>query len=155
MERDCWYFAYGSNLLKQQMHRRTGRLRKTEVCRLPDYRFAFNKRGGPGQVYANIMPEAGAHVWGIIYRCSAAAMTKLDECEGVAGGDYHRQNVEVTDRHGATIQAVTYVAGVDHLCPEGRPSDEYLSKVLRGARQIGLPREYVERLHTLGTRERS
>lgn len=54
MNGDQWYFAYGSNLFVDQKEERTGRSRQAIRSRLSSYRFAFNKRGGGGQVYANI-----------------------------------------------------------------------------------------------------
>ena len=63
MNKDQWYFAYGSNLFINQKERRTGRIRQAVRCRLPGFRFAFNKRGNGGQVYANIVPDDAAEVW--------------------------------------------------------------------------------------------
>jgi hypothetical protein len=46
---DKWYFAYGRNLDVHQKTLRTRRIRQALRCRLPGYRFAFNKRGEEGQ----------------------------------------------------------------------------------------------------------
>jgi gamma-glutamylcyclotransferase len=144
MNDDCWYFAYGSNLLKKQMQQRAVEMREPHVCRLADYRFAFNKRKGNGPIYANIVKQPGAVVWGVVYRCSATAMRKLDAYEGVATGDYHRQSVDVVDQSGATIHAVAYVANENCVCLEGRPDDEYLGRIVEGAKQHGLPADYIK-----------
>ena len=68
MSKDYWYFAYGSNLWKSQKKKRTGPIRTCNVCpqivRLADYRFAFNKRGDKGQIFANIMVASGSEVIG-------------------------------------------------------------------------------------------
>jgi gamma-glutamylcyclotransferase len=141
MSGDCWYFAYGSNLLKKQMQNRVGEMREPQVCRLADYRFAFNKRKGNGPIYANIVKQPGSTVWGVIYRCSEQAMRKLDQYEGI--GHYHRQPVDVVDCSGATIRAVAYVANDDCICPDGKPSDEYLHRIITGAKEHGLPADYV------------
>jgi gamma-glutamylcyclotransferase len=146
MDGDCWYFAYGSNLLKEQMQKRTGEVREPQVCRLADYRFAFNKKKDDGPIRANIMKEPGAEVWGVIYRCSRAAMARLDTNEGVATGHYHRQPVDVVRRDGTAIRATAYVANDECVCSESQPTDEYLDTILRGARQHGLPLDYIKRL---------
>jgi cation transport regulator ChaC len=68
---DQWYFAYGSNLSKEQMEERIGSSREARVAWLTGYRLVFNKRSkkdGTGK--ANIVPAAGATVWGVVYRCS-------------------------------------------------------------------------------------
>ncbi len=154
MNDDCWYFAYGSNLLKEQMQGRTREVRQPQVCRLAEHRLAFNKQGKGDQVYANIMPDTGSEVWGVIYRCSPAAMKELDRYEGVAAGHYHRQQIEVIGHDGATVKAVTYVAGDDHVCPDGQPSDEYLGRFLQGANQHCLPSDYIEGIKLLAKRDR-
>ena len=60
---DVWYFAYGSNLWRDQKQDRTGAIRQGDerprIARLADHRLAFNKRGARGELFANIMP----HVW--------------------------------------------------------------------------------------------
>jgi hypothetical protein len=66
---DRWYFAYGSNLLVEQKELRTGAIRKSLRCRLPAHRFAFNKRAASGDVYANVIPDESATVWGVAYLC--------------------------------------------------------------------------------------
>jgi cation transport regulator ChaC len=151
MNNDCWYFAYGSNLLKEQMQKRTGEVRQPQVCRLADYRFAFNKRKDNGPIYANIMKQTGAQVWGVVYLCSPEALGALDKNEGVKTGHYHRQPVDVILKDGATVSAVAYVANDECICPEGPPSEEYLGRILRGAKQHDLPSEYIDQIELLGT----
>jgi gamma-glutamylcyclotransferase len=152
MNGDCWYFAYGSNLLKEQMRKRTGEVRQSQVCRLADHRLAFNKRKGGGPIYANIVQEVGAEVWGVAYLSSPKAMDALDESEGVETGHYHRQSVDVILDDGTKLPAVAYVANDECVCFEGPPGDEYLGRILRGAQQHGLSAEYIERIELLAMR---
>lgn len=144
MSDDVWYFAYGSNMSIDQKECRTGHIRAACVARLPGYRLVFNKQGCKNNIYANIVPADGEEVWGVIYRCSPEAMSKLDGFEGVARGDYTREQVEVVTESDKVVTAVAYVAGPDHICEEGRPSHCYLSKILDGAREHGLPEEYIK-----------
>ena len=83
MNDDQWYFAYGSNLDIDQKQARTKGIRQAVRCRLRGYRLACNKRGRNGDVYANIVPDAAAEVWGVIYLCCPDALLKMDRCEGV------------------------------------------------------------------------
>ncbi len=152
---DTWYFAYGSNLLLDQKTSRTGTIRAARRCRLTGYRFAFNKRmRSGGGVYANIVPaEAGdapATVWGVAYLCDEAAIAGLDRCEGVSTGHYRHEQVAVVTDEGDVLRALTYVAGERYVGEEGRPEPEYLAKIIGGARQHGLPEDYIAAIEALG-----
>jgi gamma-glutamylcyclotransferase (GGCT)/AIG2-like uncharacterized protein YtfP len=149
MNGDQWYFAYGSNLLVDQKEKRTGRIRQAVRSRLKGYRFAFNKRGGSGQIYANIVPDDAAEVSGVVYLCNPEAIRRMDQYEGVASGHYERIQVVVEKDTGETAQAITYVAGEDFVCEPGKPTDEYLGKIVSGARHHALPEEYVKMIEAL------
>jgi gamma-glutamylcyclotransferase len=148
MNSDQWYFAYGSNLFVEQKVERTGRIRQAIRCRLKGYRFAFNKRG-TGQIYANIVPDVTAEVWGVVYLCNPDAFREMDKREGVAGGHYKRLPVTVEHDSGEKVDAVAYVAGEMFVCDPGKPKDEYLNKIISGARHHALPEEYVMMIEAL------
>jgi len=149
MKVDQWYFAYGSNLFIDQKEKRTGRIRKSVRCRLPGFRFAFNKRGNGGQIYANIVPDDAAEVWGVVYLCNPKAIEEMDRYEGVASGHYERISVAVERQAGEKVEAITYIAGEDFVCEPGKPSKEYLLKIVSGARHHSLPDEYVAQIESL------
>ena len=75
---DIWYFGYGSNLSMDRKEQRTGSIRSARTACLKDYRFAFNKGGAGGEVYANIMPSPGKVVWGVVYLCDQLAVTVVE-----------------------------------------------------------------------------
>src|ERR1700682_4344400 len=129
-----WYFAYGSNLWIDQMAARTGPIGHGEdrprVARLLDHRLVFNMQGEDDQVYANV-ESPGLGVIGVIYRCTPAALDKLDSYER----GYERRRVLVMDEGGVTLGAVAYVARADRVASGGKPSAVYLERVVRGARQ--------------------
>jgi cation transport regulator ChaC len=140
-----WYFAYGSNLWIDQMAARTGPIGQGEnrprVARLPDHRLVFNMQGDDGQVFANVV-RPGDGVFGVIYRCDPAALDKLDAFEQ----GYERRRILVKDEGGVTVEAVAYVAKADRVTCGGKPSAEYLERVVRGARQHCLPEAYVREI---------
>jgi gamma-glutamylcyclotransferase len=148
---DQWYFAYGSNLLSEQMVARTGPIRtgdeQPRIARLPNYRFAFNMRGDDGQIYANIVTPGGG-VIGVAYRCGPEALEKLDRCER----GYERQELAVIDDRGVELRAVAYIAWPERVTAEGRPSAAYLQKIVTGACQHGLPEEYLRTLEATAMR---
>ena len=140
-----WYFAYGSNLWIDQMATRTGPLHvgseQPRSARLFGYRFAFNMRAANGQVYANIV-RPGPFVLGVLYLCSPSALEILDTFEG----GYRRVGIEVVGDAGETMEAVAYVADAEHAIDGGRPSAEYVERILRGGRRHGLPEEYLREI---------
>jgi len=140
---DSWYFAYGSNLSKGRKQERTGLIRRAVRARLRNHRLAFNKEASGGGVYANVVPEEGSEVWGVIYLCNPTAMTQLDRHEGVMGGHYVKVSVTVELEDGSLCDAETYIAGEDYIVSEGTPDDWYLDFILTGAIQHELPEDYI------------
>ncbi|MFM7865780.1 MAG: gamma-glutamylcyclotransferase family protein, partial [Planctomycetaceae bacterium] len=120
---DVWYFAYGSNLSTAQKVLRTGAVRRgaerPRIATLHNYRLAFNKRGGHGQVYANVMPCQDDSVIGVIYRCSPAAIDEMSQYEI----GYEQQVVTVVLEEGSQAEAIIYVAASRNIVDEARPSD--------------------------------
>ena len=155
MNKDIWYFAYGSNLSVDQKKDRTGMIRKKLLCRLPGYRLAFNKKSRDGKVRANIIAAGSEEVWGIAYLCDETAMTHMDEWEGVRHGHYRRQKVEVISAsEQKPLDAITYVACEESICPEGEPNSEYLALILEGARENHLPSHYIGQIALLACRNK-
>jgi gamma-glutamylcyclotransferase (GGCT)/AIG2-like uncharacterized protein YtfP len=155
---DRWYFAYGSNLSAEQKELRTGTIREVRVARLDGHRIAFNKRGIDGTGKANIVQDAAGTVWGVIYRCSAAALDDMDVNEGVAGGHYLRTDVRVRCESGDRMDAVAYIAGDTFVDDSLAPSGQYLDTILRGARQHHLPEDHIREIkraaqHDLGRQD--
>ena len=151
MNDDVWYFAYGSNLWIDQKEQRTSAIRtgadRPRIARLADHRFAFNKRGSKGQVYANVMPSLGEEVFGVVYRCKPSTVDTMSEYEG----GYERKTVTVVIDDGFSVEAITYVAIEKNVVDDTRPSDEYLTRILTGAAQHGLPHDYIEKIKLLAS----
>lgn len=148
---DIWYFAYGSNMYRPQKEGRTSRIREgpdsPRIARLSGYRLAFNKRGGKGQLYANIIPIPGGEVIGVVYRCGPSTLDIMAEFEG----GYDRKPVTVALDDGLQVEAITFIARKENTLDEARPSDEYLDKIINGAVEHGLPRDYIEKIRRLAT----
>jgi len=150
---DRWYFAYGSNMSIDRKTDRTETIRQAEVVCLKGYRLAFNKRADNGkEVYANIVPSPGDEVWGVAYRCNPKAIETLDQVEGVSGGHYHRQQVDLKTRLGETLQAEVYIAGEAHIVEDSQPSDAYLGHLLKGAENHHLPDDYIAMIKRIAGR---
>ena len=74
------YFAYGSNMNMDQMAFRCPDASVVGVVRVDDYRLTFCGSGYAG--VATILPQAGSHVDGVLWRISAADEKHLDFYEG-------------------------------------------------------------------------
>lgn len=151
---DIWYFAYGSNLSLDRKVERTGAVRRVLRCRLPQHRLVFNKRPQRGEgACASIVRDPSSTVWGAAYLCDEQTVETLDRYEGVAGGHYRRETVAVVTDDDQRLEALTYVAGEDHLCDGDLPRPEYLRLVIEGAKQHHLPEDYVRQVEALGRGE--
>ena len=138
-----WYFAYGSNLHDAIFReRRAMQARATHCGWLDGFALRFNLPVGPGERgVANIEPLPGARVWGALYLLTAADCARLDRSEGVHFGAYRRIDVEVRQESGACCAAFTYCSSATRT--DRKPSARYIGLMVEGARQRGLPDEYV------------
>lgn len=134
------YFAYGSNMSEKRLDSRCVHPTKWCIAQLADYELVFNKLKKDYTGAANIEPREGASVWGIVYTVTEQELLKLDKAERVRNGDYKRQNVVVSPVNNP-LDAVAYVAlkKGDNL----KPSKEYLSYLIKGAKEHELPIDYI------------
>jgi len=136
------YFAYGSNMSSRRLK---GRNRAPSAqakgrARLRDWALVFNKRGSDGSAKANIQPERGKVVWGVLFDLPCSELKNLDRVEGLGKGYEHRW-VEVERDGSEPVTALTYV-GTD-LADGLRPCDWYKDYVVEGAQEHGLPPYYI------------
>ena len=110
---------------------------------LAGYRLLFNMQGEDGKVYANIEAAAESTVLGVVYRCTSDALRIMDHYES----GYERQVVTVICENGERLDVIAYVALPDHVAiVETAPTDEYLQKIVAGAREQGLPEDYLREI---------
>jgi AIG2-like family len=135
------YFAYGANIDPGRM---TARLPGSTVVGpavLDDYVLEFTIRDREwGGGVANIRPEAGRRVYGLLWGVPEEEFATLDTYRG---DESHHRRDEVSVRTAdSTVAAVTF--RVEQIANHVAPSFEYL-KHLRGAMAAqGLPPEAVE-----------
>jgi len=153
------YFAYGSNLHRDQMRLTgpsNGLVSGEYTNRCPDsepvapfvlhgHRLAFvgaaTRRWGPGGV-ATVIPAPGKCVHGALYRISESDEQALDKLEHAnladpAQGNYYRDESLIT-YEGETV--LVYIATA-RLAGEYPPSERYLATIRKGYEQWGLPLE--------------
>ena len=142
---DSWYFAYGSNMSKQQMLRRTGSIPESLVACLKDYQLVFRPVLVGNDVFATIIPQDDAVVYGVAYRCSPASMLELDRFEGVAENCYRRASVQVTAENGSILDCIVYI-GHAFSSEASFPSSSYWDLIQTGATEHRLPNDYINAL---------
>ena len=144
-----WYFAYGSNMTRAIFRERRGMSpREARYGWLHDYRLCFNIPIGSGERgVANVEVEAGARLCGVLYLLDVAECERLDRSEGVHVGLYRRIPVEVLVDGGDRVAAFTYLS--ERTTAGRKPSPRYMGLLLDGAREHGLPAEYVEVLRAI------
>jgi gamma-glutamylcyclotransferase (GGCT)/AIG2-like uncharacterized protein YtfP len=124
------YFAYASNLSKEQMKKRCPDAKPKFSALLPNYKLVFSGwsrewHGGK----ATIQPFKGSRVMGAVYEISEQDLRKLDRFEDYPG-TYTHLNVTVFNEDDVAVKAVTYVKTRQE--PEGKPSPEYIAIIKQG-----------------------
>lgn len=126
------YAAYGSNLNKAQMAYRCPTAKPIAVAILKDHRLVFQ-----GRIYgahANVIPEKGQEVPVAIWEISAQDERSLDIYEGVRGGYYTKETMEI-EVNGKPQEALIYIMTPN---PYGVPTDGYLQTIVEGYKDFGL-----------------
>ena len=171
-----YYFAYGSNLDKEQIeHRRLIGSRTlwqndpaVEVKKavpmgiaiLEGYALNFNKLNSIkyGSHFASIAPKTNATVEGVIYQLDKKFIQILDYFEGVSSSQYTRELVTVAlkiqGKADELVPALVYIAHTNASIKtgeQGTPTKTYLDTILRGAINFGLSQETIAKLETWPT----
>jgi len=143
-----WYFGYRSNMNRGTFVDRRGMHPiRTRAGYIDNYRLCFNLAIGRGlRAVANLEARAGARTWGVLYLITAAEFDHLDRTEGVPLGGYRRIPVNVVVDTGETIAAFTYQS--DKITEGRKPSARYIGLLIDGARQNGLPPDYLDFLQS-------
>lgn len=139
------YFAYGSNMKSERLRARVPSARARGIARLEGRRLLVRKRGADGSAKANLVPAREGAVWGVLYELALGDFARLDRHER----GYARIRVRVRTPGGADHEATTYVSNRTF---DGVPFDWYLALLVEGAREHGLPEDYVARLEALPRR---
>src|SRR5262245_4315526 len=85
-----WYFAYGSNMETATFRGRRGiQCSRALAARLSGWRVVFDKPPllPVGEAYANLVPDAAAEAFGVLYEIADDDLAHLDLTEGVLVGN--------------------------------------------------------------------
>lgn len=145
------YFAYGSNLSEARLHENCPSARLEAVASLSGYRLAFTRRSARwGGGVADVRPDPGGEVRGVVWRVDDADGAALDRQEGVHASPprYRRIEVAVTTPRGEILDCLAYQV-VEPEAEHVAPSAAYLETMLQGARAAGLPESHIERIEAI------
>jgi hypothetical protein len=135
-----YYFAYGSNLLRERLLERCPGIMYAGRATLPAHRLTFDKASADLSGKCTFEPAEGESVLGVIWRLPVSELGALDASEGQ---EYERLEIEVAQVEDLK-KVLTYRAR--NISPGLKPYDWYLALVTAGASQQGLPHDYVEQL---------
>jgi len=94
---------------------------------------------------SNVVESSDDIVWGGIFKINEDDLAALDCYEGYPKS-YNRRQVALEDDEGKEFRAILYYRVSRG---SGEPSRDYLNKIIEGARDCGLPEEYIIKLSEL------
>ena len=112
---------------------------------LDGYEFKCNKISQDGSSKGNISLRKDAFTWGVVFEIPEAALAGLDKAEG----GYKRISVSVSIG-GQSMVCETYISEKISIEP---PYDWYMKYIVDGARENGLPNEYILALSHIPVKE--
>jgi gamma-glutamylcyclotransferase len=152
---ELYYFAYGSNMNKEQIFARCAQPKVVAVAKLPRYQVAFY---GYSKVWdgavETVIPASDLEVWGVIYDLSSSDRDRLDDWQDArldGSGAYFHYPARVTDKDGKIYNVLLYKK--DNLGIPQKPSQEYLNFIIQGAVDHELPSGYLETLWRIESRK--
>lgn len=152
------YFAYGSNMQTATFSGRRGiPFRRARPARADGWRLVLDKPPlvSIGEGFASIVPDPVAMVIGVVYEITALDLEHVDLTEGVLIDNYRRVEIPVTplDAPHEVLRVQTLTS--ERRDPSLRPSDRYMSLIVAGAEEHGLPADWIAFLRTIPTRPES
>jgi cation transport regulator ChaC len=148
------YFAYGSNMDWAQMRERCPSATFVGVARLADHRLAFTRKSVNRCCgVADVVPEQGGSVWGVVYQVPELEVGSLDKSEGYRPGrdknSYSRRQcmVFLDGNENRPLTVETYCAERQPNPP--LPNQAYKDLILSGARFWRLPADYIAELEAI------
>lgn len=144
------YFAYGADMNLAQMQQRCSRPKVIGIARLPGYRVEFY---GYSAIWdgaqETVIADSKSEVWGVLYELQFSDCEQLDfyvDARFDGTGPYFHYPLDVIDVEQKTIDTRIYKK--DKCGEEASPSTEYLNFIIQGAKEHGLPEDYISLLRS-------
>ena len=141
-----YYFAYGSNMNWPQMKQRCPSARFVSVACLNEHLFAITRQSWRRLCgTADVVPESGSEVWGILYDIDDSEVGALDSFED----GYRRKEMPVVLNSDSRRPLKAWIYVAEREADPPLPNAVYKRLMVEGARYWGLPQAYIEMLETL------
>lgn len=142
-------FAYGSNMLGARLLARTPGAVRVGAAMLAGHELRWHKRGqdGSGKCDVVLSGVPGACVHGVVWQIPLEQKPWLDAAEGLGQG-YDEDRIEVVLAASTVVCRIYRATSIE---PGLRPFDWYHALVIAGAREQGLPQDYVNALQAVAT----
>jgi len=139
------YFSYGSNMSIKRLRDRVPSASFVTVATLHKHDLRFHKKSkdGSGKCDAHETNNIEHFVIGVVFEIAGSEKQELDRKEGLGYG-YEEKTIALSAQSGAPITAMTYYA--TDIDPSLKPYHWYKHHVVTGAKENGLPEEYVENI---------
>jgi hypothetical protein len=152
-----FYFAYGSNMQSATLRGRRGiEYARALPGRALGWRLVIDKPSlfGIAGAYANIIEDPQASTYGVLFDVSEDDLAHIELTEGVAIENYRRVVVAVESLAADGSDALqAYSLSSDRRDLSNRPTNRYMSLLIEGALEHGLPAEHVDYLRGIATCE--
>ncbi|KAM4689693.1 gamma-glutamylcyclotransferase [Discoglossus pictus] len=147
-----YYFAYGSNLLKERILLSNPSASFHSIAKLQNFKLAFGSHQGNRNTrwhggVATVVESDGDEVWGVVWKMDINCLDTLDIQEGVHVGIYEPIEISVQTSNGNLVCRCYQM----NKCVYGLTSPQYKQVMCMGAKQNDLPAEYQKMLEDLET----
>lgn len=145
-----YYFAYGSNMCTARLARRVPTVTPVGPAWLDGHQLRWHLVGGDGSAKCNVWhtgdPQDRVH--GVLFQLDESRLDQLHAAEGPA---YDYLKLTVGRPSGESVTAATYRGRAEWLEDGLTPFVWYHHFVVSGAREHGLPAEWISRLQAVAT----
>jgi len=136
------YFAYGSNMATARLRQRMPSAQPLGIATLPGHELRFHKRSKDKSAKCDAFETGDGAVIGVLFKFDPKERGELDAAEG-AGKGYDAKVVTVINSNGRRRKVLTYLASPGAIDDRLKPYSWYKDHVLAGAKDHGLPHDYV------------
>ncbi|WP_448583997.1 gamma-glutamylcyclotransferase family protein [Thermocrinis sp.] len=136
-----YYFAYGSNMNLSQMRERCKNTwERIEVGYVEGYRLVFNGWSGKwnGGV-ADLVEDPSGKVWGVLFKLES--FDCLDKHEGYPSVYNRKKLIVIVPKLRRKFEAEAYIKTSKE--DESKPSESYINTIIEGAKENGLPEDWI------------
>ena len=140
-------FSYGSNMSQRRLQARVPSARFIAVAELTAHRLRFHKPASDGSAKCDAEETGNPWDWvtGVVYELDDSEKPDLDRHEALGFG-YDEKQVELKTEQG-TLRAWMYYA--TRINNSLKPFHWYKDHVLIGARENGLPADYITQIEAV------